>query len=93
MQFVQDLRTCDMTLRSYFGKQNSTLGSVVPLCVCGKGQEIHSGRDKDMLFSISEITASHAQSAIWRKCVTGHTAQIRGSQNAEVNRKKAFCSF
>ena len=27
------LRTCDMTQRSYFGKQNSTLGSVVPLAM------------------------------------------------------------
>ena len=27
------LRTCDMTLRSYFGNQNSTLGSVVPLAM------------------------------------------------------------
>ena len=27
------LRTCDMTSRSYFGKQNSTLGSVVPLAM------------------------------------------------------------
>ena len=26
-------RTCDMTLRSYFGKMNSTLGSVVPLAM------------------------------------------------------------
>ena len=26
---------CDMTLRSYFGKQNSTLGSVVPLAMFG----------------------------------------------------------
>ena len=27
------VRTCDMTSRSYFGKQNSTLGSVVPLAM------------------------------------------------------------
>ena len=27
------LRTCDMTYRSYFGNQNSTLGSVVPLAM------------------------------------------------------------
>ena len=27
------LRICDMSLRSYFGKQNSTLGSVVPLAM------------------------------------------------------------
>ena len=27
------LRTCDMTYRSYFGDQNSTLGSVVPLAM------------------------------------------------------------
>ena len=27
------LRTCDMTLRSYFGNQNSTLGFVVPLAM------------------------------------------------------------
>ena len=27
------VRTCDITLRSYFGKQNSTLGSVVPLAM------------------------------------------------------------
>ena len=80
MRFVQDLCKNYMTYRSYFGKYNSTPGSVVPLatflsiflwhtylkgfeCVCAKGQEIHSGRDKDILVSIS-ITASHAQSAI-----------------------------
>ena len=27
------VRTSDLTLRSYFGKQNSTLGSVVPLAM------------------------------------------------------------
>ena len=27
------VRSCDMTQRSYFGKQNSTLGSVVPLAM------------------------------------------------------------
>ena len=33
MKFAQDLRNCDMTSRSYFGKMNSTLGSIVPLAM------------------------------------------------------------
>ena len=33
MKFDQDLWNCDMTSRSYFGKMNSTLGSIVPLAM------------------------------------------------------------
>ena len=33
MKFDQDLWNCDMTSRSYFGKMNSTLRSVVPLAM------------------------------------------------------------
>ena len=29
--FLQLIKTCDITTRSYFGKMNSTLGSLVPL--------------------------------------------------------------
>ena len=31
--FYIEAFACDMTLRSYFGNQNSTLGSVVPLAM------------------------------------------------------------
>ena len=34
--------TCDMTSRSYFGKMNSTLGSVVPLAIFGFSIPLHS---------------------------------------------------
>ena len=45
--FYIEAFTCDMTLRSYFGNQNSTLGSVVPLVIF------------DLVLSVSEIFVCH----------------------------------
>ena len=57
------LRACDMTLRSYFGEQNSTLGSVVPLamfllygvCLCVDIWDFVWEYDPSFLFFCSRI--------------------------------------
>ena len=40
------VRICDMTSRNYFGKQNSTLGSVVPLAIFISGTKVGISRNE-----------------------------------------------